>query len=339
MMTLPYKEKSPIQIKFEIKCWSFPKAPAFLFGLPYAKAINISIDLDQFKSLQLATSNELPFMNYFITCKGENAMQFFKELNELVLLKYENVGSISISSPNIFNSELTHQMKRNVFSIPNDYNTKRTHEKRYYSHFFIQNSAFDTKPMKPSYFDKVECEYVGYTGKTKEEMAQGVELKCSITYEDRKQKEAIDYIFLKHPEKVESIASTGSSLSYFIKSNCLESLIEGELKRLATLYHPFEKIRLHPPFFNNDIIKSLEQSKNHRDFEKSIGTKYHFELTGKGVLEIVSSPSRILDCSEYIPGIPKNGSYIEVEASARERMFMDELEFSKEFNRPDEFDY
>lgn len=182
-----------------------------------------------------------------------------------------------------------------IFDIPTGQNTARVHRKKEYQIYFNKKVfAAIEKDKKP-----FSSKYIGFTGKSEEELSKGKELLCSIIFENDKVGKR-DYIFIRDLHVIQKKANTGSTYEYYILPvNAIEQL-NSELKTISNKYSGFEKIIIESKFFDRDTIQLSEQNQDQYKFDKSIKHYLKYEYSPRSGLTELKQTKRLLDSSNYI---------------------------------------
>lgn len=255
------------KLKARIMCWYFPGW--FDSGHSHGKFIDIELDLNELTSIRLTSKNELPHLNYYLTLDERLLENLFEEINKSILSKYNNVTEIDLHSysQKVYNPDFTKEIPNwtKIFEVPAGENTQKVHKKKNYHKYFKRNLFEKVENIKKPFFS----EYIGFTGKSKEQLSKGEEFRCEILFENP-QDYKIEYIFIDNISKIVKKWSTGPISEYFIIPHDFIEQANLELVKILAKYNNIKEVKIQCKLYDESIKAFDQSSPDNLKFERNI---------------------------------------------------------------------
>ena len=277
------KQKEPIQaIKFKLRPWVYKtKFPGF-FDFSSPKVTGEILEIDIFASLRIIHEIEIPFKKFYLILDENRIDDFYKDIYNLILLKIENVQEIHgfryIYSQD-FSKVITDQ---SIFEIPWDENKLKVHKKRNYQKYFGDNIFRKADAKKESIYS----EYIGFTGKSNEQLNNGEEIKCELLFADNKNYK-IAYIYISNISKVLKKMKSGQTSEYFIMPIDFMSQVQNEINGIISSNEIITEIKIYCKFFDESINDFANSTTDNFSFEKTINHFFQLNYTNEIGLKLM----------------------------------------------------
>ena len=264
------------KIKLSISCWYFPKW--YESGYSHGKVQTIEIEIQDFRSISTLIKKEPPYQNTYLILVDNNLQGLYNDLFNLILNKYENVGTISMDpySQKIYTQDFLKETEnwKEIFNIPPGENNSAVHKKKDYSKYFDRTVFTGVcKEKKPFY-----SQYIGYTSRTNEELKNGVELKCELIFETGSTYK-IEYIYIRGITKLQKDWRTGPVSEYYIIPKDFIDQVNSEFEKILIKNSPIKEIKVGYKLFDDSILQFNESKQDNYKFEKKI--EYYYTLVYK----------------------------------------------------------
>ena len=227
----------------------------------------------------------MPVRKYYIGLRYDGDLgkiKFIENIKKTILKTYEPVVEIYLNSyfVNIYSKDLKNILTHENCNVPFFFvpliNRDRdgfihtiSCSSKYFTNVFFKEDSSKTK-------FELKKEYIGYTGKTKEELKYGREIPCKIYLNDSNDY-LTKYIYLTEID-ILSIQEYGLRESYFIKENTSKQILL-ELNSLVTEINAFKLIKIDVNFFDsNNLTENMKLEKKWLNFERELKSITRYEV-------------------------------------------------------------
>ena len=280
------------KIKINITCWHFPKWHET--GHAHGKFQRIELEIKEFRSLLTLTKREPPYINTYLLLNGNRLQDLYDDLLNLILTKFMNVSTIDMNtcSQKIYTTDLLKETGdlNKIFDIPANKNNAEVHSKKEYLKYFNRNLFTEVSKEKKPF----KSEYIGYTGRTKEELLKGVELRCELFFENSSTCK-IEYIYIKGLSVLKKKWSTGPISAYYIIPKDLIKQANVEFERVLNNRHNVKEIKVGCKLFDDSIRAFNERTNDNVLFERHIEYYYYLHYKTDTGSELIKQFKEIYD--------------------------------------------
>ena len=268
-----YSKVESYKIKIKINCCYFPKW--YEGNSIRRKDQTIELELWEFKSLVITEKTELPYLNKYLILKDNNIEKLFEDISNLILKRFENVCTVytEIDLQKIYTNDFKWVLKNgvNIFEIPVQNNNSKIHKRKEYSSYFNNDILSGAINEKTPFISA----YIGFTGRSKEELLKGIELKCELVL-DNSDSKINDYIFIEGITVLKKTWPTGPISEYYIIPENLIEQATKEFSRIVIKNKNVKSIIVKCNLFDYQITSFDKISKDNHEFEKNI--EYYYNL-------------------------------------------------------------
>ena len=249
----------------------------------------IEVALDKFKSLEIASIDELPYRKFLPVLREDKKLTFIGEIIEHVIKQNEFVKEIRLN--NFLSGILIYDAKvekvlqgkySTIFSIPENKNKKSIYNSKELISFF-DLSFTEHKLQKWSDVDKRKTLFrrrIGFTQQPLERLTQGHEVKIWVDYHDLTQNKY--YVFIEGLSVVE-IKDKETYKQYYLYSPTTIKKLEDIYRLLAERHPTYRNIGIGWLFYD-EVIDFQKNSKNYKEFEAKLFRRVRVDLKPGGVM-------------------------------------------------------
>jgi hypothetical protein len=258
-----------------ITCWHFPK----WYEKDYSKGKlqRIEIEIRQFKSLVTLTKREPPYINQYLLLNGNNLGLLFEDISRLILNVYPNVSMIDLNtgSQKIYTTDLEKETEslQKIFDIPIAKNKASLHNKKRYAKFFNTSIFIEAAKEKKPF----SSEFIGYTGKSKEALSIGMELPCTIFFDDPTAPTQEDFLYIKGVSTLQKKWSTGPVSEYYIFPEDILTQAQSAFELICDTHKNVQEIQVVCGLFDSSISIYSERTTDNFLFERNI--EFYYRLS------------------------------------------------------------
>lgn len=317
-------------VKFEVTIQNFPS----FFSSEKKKIITktVEIPFEKFRSIDIASIDELPYRKYLMVLRDENKKAFVSEVIQFVIRPNEFVKEIKLNNFKagilIYDSKIQQVLQGNhstIFSIPAEKNKKEIYSSSELTNFF-DLSFSDHKLTNWSDVNSRKSllrEKIGFTVQSQKKGIKGYEVKVWVDYPDLKQDK---YFVFIEDLKVVRVKDKETDKLYYIHSPEIKERLMNIYTILATQHPGYRNIGIGWLFFN-EVVEFKNDSKNYKDFESKLYRRVRYDFKeGEGFERI-----EVKKDNEKFWGLNK---YSEIEFTESHVVYFDDEidSFADDFN-------
>jgi DNA polymerase-3 subunit epsilon len=278
------KQIEIIKTKLRPVVWK-TKFPGFFdFSSPKSTGNIFEIDVVKFTSLRIIHEIEIPYKKFYLILDENRINDFYRDIYNLILLKVENVREIQ-SFRYIYSQDFSKVITdQSIFVIPRDENKLKVHKKRNYQKYFVDNIFRKADAKK----DAIYSEYIGFTGKSNEQLSNGEEIKCELFFADNKNYK-IAYIYISNISKVLKKMKSGQTSEYFIMPSDFMFQVQNEINEIIRSNEIITEIKIYCKFFDESINDFVNSTTDNFSFERTINHFFQLNYTNEIGLELMKN--------------------------------------------------